>query len=104
MKRASIVLALVLGLVAMPILAGDAAKGKTHDVTVEFVSYDAEGKTVTFKTEAGEQKTAPVQDSVVKMLEKVHAGDKVVLTCQDSESGEHEAVTAVKPAKAEKKA
>jgi len=106
MRRASILLAslLVLAVIGLPVLASDEAKGKTHDVTVEFVSYDAAAKTVTFKTDAGEQKTAPVQEKAGKGFEKIHAGEKVVLTCQDNEAGEHQMVTMVKPAKAEKKA
>lgn len=105
MKRVSIVLAslLVLGLAALPVLSSEAAKGKTHDVTVEFVSYDAQAKTVTFKTDTGEQKTAPVTDKAVKEFEQIKAGDQVVLTCTDNEAGEHQAISMVKPTK-EKKA
>jgi hypothetical protein len=106
MKKASIFVLslLVLALVVAPVVASDEAKGKTHDVTVEFVAYDAAAKTVTFKTDAGEQKTAPVDAKAAKAFEAIHAGDKVVLTCQDNAAGEHQAVTMVKPAKAEKKA
>ena len=105
MKKVPIVLAslLVLGLAALPALASPDAKGKTHDVTVEFVSYDAQAKTVTFKTETGEEKTAPVMEKAAKGFEKLAAGDKVVLTCTDNEAGEHQAISMVKPAK-EKKA
>ena len=68
MKRVSIVMAslLVFGLVALPALASPDVKGKDHDVTVEFVSYDAQAKTVTFKTETGEEKTAPVMEKAAK--------------------------------------
>ena len=107
MRRASIFMVslLVFALVGLPILASDeAAKGKTHDVTVEFVAYDANAKTVTFKTDTGEQKTAPVDAKAAKAFEAIHAGDKVVLTCLDNAAGEHQAVMSVKPAKAEKKA
>ena len=107
MKRASLFLVslLVLAVVGLPVLASDeAAKGKTHDVTVEFVAYDAAAKTVTFKTDTGEQKTAPVDAKAAKAFEAIHAGDKVVLTCLDNAAGEHQAVTMVKPAKPEKKA
>ena len=105
LRRASIVMAglLVLGLVALPALSGE-AKGKTHEVTVELVKYDATAKTVTFKTEDGEEKTAPVMDKAMKAFESIQPGTKVVLTCQDNEAGEHQAVTMVKPAKAEKQA
>ena len=100
MKKLSIVLAslVIFGLVALPVLAAEAAKGKTHDVTVEFVSYDATAKTVKFKTDKGEEKTAPVMESAAKEFAKLHAGEKVVMTCQDNEKGEHQAITMVKAA------
>jgi hypothetical protein len=106
MRRASIVLAslLVFGLTALPALSSEAAKGKSHDVTVEFVKYDATAKTVTFKTEAGEEKTAPVMENAMKGFETLKPGEKIVLTCMDNEAGEHQAISMVKPAKAEKKA
>jgi len=95
---------LVFGLIALPALGNEAAKGKTHDVTVELVKFDAAAKTVTFKTDKGEEKTAPVMDQAVEAFQSVHPGEKVVLTCMDNEAGEHQAITMVKPAKAEKKA
>lgn len=75
------------------------AAGKTHDVTADVVSVDLAAKTITVKGEKGDM-TAPVKDSALEALKKVKVGDKVVLTCQDNDKGEHEAVTAIKPAKA----
>ena len=78
--------------VANPALAA----GKTHQMKATIVSIDMEGKTITIKDEKGEQKTAPVMDKAVEELKTVKAGDKVTLTCQDNEKGEHQGVTEIK--------
>jgi len=82
--------------------AGDApakmAK-KTHDMTVQIVSMDMDTKMMTVKDEKGEEHTAPVLGKAVEMMKMFKAGDKVMVTCQDNEKGEHEGVTAIKAAK-----
>jgi hypothetical protein len=88
---------LVLALAALPVAAGDAAKSSNHDMTVEFVSFDAKAKTVTFKTEKGESKTAPVMEGAVASLGTMKAGDKITITCTDNEKGEHLGVAMAKP-------
>ena len=75
-------------------------KGKTHEVTAEVVSVDAEKSTITIKGEK-ENKTAPVDAKAAGALKTVKAGDKVTLTCWDNAKGEHEKVIAIAPAKAE---
>ena len=75
-------------------------KGKTHDVTTTVVAVDAAAKTITIKDDTGQDKTVPVMDGAVESLKKLKAGDKVVLTCKDNDKGEHEGVSAIKPAKA----
>ncbi len=79
-----------------------AATGKTHDLKATVVSVDIQAKKITFQDEAGATTTAPVLDRAVESLKTVKGGEKVVLTCQDNESGAHEAVIAIKPAEAEK--
>jgi Cu/Ag efflux protein CusF len=74
------------------------AKEKTHQVTAEVVSADAAAKTLTIKGEKGNQ-TMPCEGAAVASLKTVKAGEKVELTCRDNEKGEHQAVTAIKPAK-----
>lgn len=96
-KLAFAVVLLFLASLTAP-LAGE-AKGKTHEVTTEVVSADVAAMTITIKGENGKNMTAPVGKGALEELKKVKAGDKVVLTCQDNEKGEHEAVTAIKPAK-----
>jgi hypothetical protein len=76
---------------------------KAHDVTAEFVSADSVKKTITIKTEDGQQKTIPVEgkaDLTVYQITKVtkgriKAGDKISVTCRDNEKGEHQAITAI---------
>jgi hypothetical protein len=99
MKRMSRLLAILptLGLtlaLAAPMLAA----GKTHDLTAEVVSVDLAAKVITIKDETGENKKVPVLPSALESLKTVKAGDNVLLTCQDNEKGEHQGVSAIKPA------
>jgi hypothetical protein len=75
-----------------------AEKGKTHQVTAEVVSVDAEKSTITIKGEK-ENKTSPVDAKAAASLKTVKAGDTVTLTCWDNAKGEHEKVVAIAPAK-----
>ena len=77
------------------------AAAKTHEVSAEFVSYDAAKKTLTVKTDAGEQ-TSPVQGKALTSAKAFKAGDKVVVTCKDNAEGAHEAAIAIKKAPAAK--
>ena len=79
--------------------AAKAAAVKTHDVEGEFVSYDAAKKTLTIKTDAGEN-TAPVKGKAITQVKGFKAGDKVVVTCRDKADGTHEAAIALKKAAA----
>jgi hypothetical protein len=79
--------------------AAAAEKGKTHEVTAEVVSVDAEKNTITIKGEK-ENKTAPVDAKAAGALKTVKAGDKVTVTCWDNAKGEHEKVIAIVPATA----
>jgi hypothetical protein len=81
---------------ALPLAA--AAAGKTHEVTTQIVSIDAKANTLTFKDDKGESKTAPVLASAVPQLKDFKAGDKVVLTCQDTDGGQHEGISAIRKA------
>lgn len=76
------------------------ATAKTHQVSGEFVSYDATAKTLTLKTDAGET-TSPVHGSkAMAAATTFKAGDKVVVTCKDKADGTHEAAIAIKKAHA----
>jgi Cu/Ag efflux protein CusF len=74
------------------------AAGKTHDVTGEVVSVDLAAKVITIKDETGENKKIPVLPSALESLKTVKVGDNVLLTCEDNEKGEHQGVSAIKPA------
>ena len=75
------------------------AAGKTHELAGTIVSVDAAAKKITFKDDTGTSMTVPVLDKAVATLKTVKAGDKVTLTCQDNEKGDHEGVSAIKVAK-----
>jgi hypothetical protein len=79
-----------------------AAKGHDHEVSAEFVSFDKETHTLTFKAADGTESSAPVMESAVADLSEMKAGDQIVLTCTDDENGEHKGVSKVKRAKAKK--
>jgi hypothetical protein len=90
----------ILSLVAAPLSAAWAAGAvKKHDMTVSVVSIDAEARTMTFKTETGEEKTAPVIGQAINKIKDVKAGEKVTITCTDKENGEHEGISDIKVAK-----
>jgi len=99
MKRMSRLLAILptLGL-TLALAAPTPAAGKTHDVTAEVVSVDLDAKVITIKDEKGENQQVLVLPSALESLKTVKAGDNVLLTCQDNEKGEHQGVSAIKPA------
>ena len=98
-KRMSRVLAVLptLGL-ALALAAPALAKETSHDVTAEVVSVDVAAKVITIKDETGASKKVPVLPPALESLKTVKAGDTVLLTCQDNEKGEHQGVSAIKPA------
>ena len=75
--------------------------GKTHQVTAEVVSIDAEKHTITLKGDTANN-TAPVEGKALAALKSVKPGEKVTVTCRDNDMGEHQAVTEIKPAAAAK--
>ena len=86
-----------------PAWAGEAKGKKTHDVTVTIVAVDETGKTITFKTDTGEQKSAPVMGAAINKMKNLKAGETVTLTCTDKETGEHEGISDIKTTAAAKK-
>lgn len=105
MKKLALLLSLVFvaGVAAQeakkaePAQAADkAVTVKTHEVQAEIVSVASDGKTLTIKGEK-ENKTVPVDEKAVAAVKALKAGDKATLICRDTDKGEHEAVTGVKP-------
>lgn len=70
---------------------------KTHEVQAEVVSVAPDGKSLTIKSEKGD-KTVPVDEKAATAVKALKPGDKTTLICRDSEAGEHQAVTGIKPA------
>ncbi len=107
MKKVALmtVLALLVSLAAAPVLANEPAmkKKNVHDMTVEFVSADAKAKMITIKDESGESKTVPVMGAALKELGSLKGGEKITITCLDNDKGEHQGVTMIKTAMANKK-
>jgi len=96
MKRISIVLLGVFFLCVAASLAADGAR-KTHEVTAIVVALDPDAKTITISGDDGQKHTAPLTGAAVASAGKFKPGDKVTLTCQDNEKGEHESVIAIRP-------
>jgi hypothetical protein len=53
---------------------------------------------MTFTDEKGESHTAPLMDKAIKEAASVKAGEKVDLTCQDTDAGEHQGIIKIKKA------
>ena len=92
----------VAGLLLAPVTPVLAA-AKTHDMDATVVSINLEKKELTIEDMEGKTMTAPVLDKALKSLETVKAGDKITVTCQDTEAGKHEGISKIKMTK-EKKA
>src|SRR5262245_48655727 len=86
-------------ILASPASAPTEKMGKTHDMTAEFVSADAKAKTITIKDDKGESKTVPAMGKALEKMTSFKAGDKVKLTCQDNDKGEHQGITDIAAAK-----
>jgi len=100
-KRFGMFLSLLLAVAVLAVaLAPVAMASKNHEMKGEIVSIDAATKAITFKDDKGESHTAPVMGKAIDMLKTLKAGDKVTLTCQDTDQGAHEGITAIKVEKA----
>ena len=102
-KLALLVCTMFVACLALGQVTSVVAAEKTHPMTVEVVSVNLEAKTLTFRDEKGENKSAPVLAKAVESLKTLKAGAKVTLTCSDNEKGEHQGISAIQLAQAEKK-
>ncbi|MBI3447561.1 MAG: hypothetical protein HY049_01380 [Acidobacteria bacterium] len=96
LKRASSVLLGVFFVCVAASVAADGAR-KTHEVTAIVVALDLEAKTITINGDDGQKHTALLTGAAVEAARKFKSGDRVTLTCQDNEKGEHESVIAIRP-------
>lgn len=105
MKRKLVLVLVALVVVAGVALAGEEGKKpKGHKVAAEFVSADANAKTITIKDEKGETLTAPIlTDRALAFAKDLKAGEKIVMICRDKDDGSHEGVSGIKLAKAVEK-
>ena len=104
MKKIALLLCIALA-TTMVFAGGDMAgehkaMGKNHKMTAEVVSMDMDAKTLTVKDEKGEMHTAPVMGKALDMLKSLKPGEKVILTCEDNEKGEHTGISKIEMAKA----
>ena len=88
---------LTLAIVVLPLAA--AAAESTHDVNATFVSADAKSHIFTIKLEDGTSSTGKAKGDAKKKLGDFKYGDRIVVTCEDNDKGEHVAATDIKAAK-----
>ncbi len=81
--------------VAVPASRAHAWTTITHRATMVVVSVDVKANTITLQDEKGEKSTAPVLGDAVAKLQTLKEGMKVVVTCQDSDEGEHQGLIAI---------
>jgi hypothetical protein len=91
-----------VALLAAPLAPAWAGEKKHHEMTVTVVSVDENGKMMTFKTDTGEQKSAPVMGKAIDQMKGLKAGETVTLTCTDKDTGEHEGISDIKVPAAKK--
>jgi len=95
-KFASVVSSILVVALALAIPATAFAAGKTHEMKGTVVSVDTKANTLTFTDDKGESHTAPLLDKAIKEAASVKAGEKITMTCQDTEQGEHQGITKIK--------
>jgi hypothetical protein len=95
-KLASVVSSILVVALALAIPATAFAAGKTHEMKGTVVSVDTKANTLTFTDDKGESHTAPLLDKAIKEAASVKAGEKITMTCQDTEQGEHQGITKIK--------
>jgi hypothetical protein len=72
------------------------AAEKTHDLTVDIVSFDDKAKTIRIRDDEGVLRTAPLLGKAVAESRTFFVGDRVVITCHDDGRGGHRGITALR--------
>ena len=92
----------VLGLVLIwtlgsALVAHAQAVVKSHEVTVQFVSFDAKTNMASYKDAQGQQQSAYVAGTLaVRAFRDLKPGDKVTMTLTDNVGGAKQGVTQVR--------
>jgi hypothetical protein len=81
-----------------PVLAGQSK----HEFSAEVVSIDLDDETITFLDTHGDEMTMRVMGDALETLATLAAGDKVILTCEDDENGEHMGIVSIDADKTER--
>ena len=76
--------------------------GKTHEIIAEVQATDVNAKSITYKDDTGKIGTAPVLADAMEALKAAKPGDRVVLTCRDTDKGVHEGIVSIKRASIDK--
>jgi hypothetical protein len=97
-KVGSIAASILIATLILAIPVTTFAAGKTHEMKGTVVSVDTKANTMTFTDEKGESHTAPLMDKAIKEAASVKAGEKVDITCQDTDAGAHQGIIKIKKA------
>ena len=104
MRKLSLLFSMLVAfaLLTAPLAPAWAGEKKHHEMTVTVVAVDENGKMLTFKTDTGEQKSAPVTGQAINKMKGLKAGETVTLTCTDKDDGAHEGISDIKVPAAKK--
>src|SRR5262249_34832291 len=86
----------IVALVAAPVSGLATTTTKTHEEKVTVVSTDPAAKTMTIKTDSGEEKTVPVMGAAINKMKNVKAGQQITCVCTDNANGEHQGISDIK--------
>jgi hypothetical protein len=70
-----------------------------HEMTVQVVSVDAKARTITFKDDQGQTKTAPAIGRAIRQIRIVRTGETYTLICEDNAKGDHLGINGIRTAK-----
>jgi len=70
--------------------------GKTHEIVASVVSVDKKAETITFADDKGENHTAPLRGIAIEQAKSLKPGDRITVTDQDNEQGEHVGIISIK--------
>jgi uncharacterized lipoprotein YehR (DUF1307 family) len=93
-----VVLAFSLMVSGLVMAAGKPSE-KSQKLTAEVVSVDPIAKTITFKDDKGESRSATAVKKAALYIRNLNPGDKAVLTCRQDDKGDIKQITNFKTVK-----